>query len=282
MPVVAYMLIMIIYPMLFSLYLMFTEWKVAAGQQSPIFIGLDNFIGMSRDSRLWEDLYNTLFILGIAVPVETAIGFGLALLLDREIKGKKIMTGLLMAPMIIAPILVGATWRMMMWRQYGVINYLLEWVPGYPYPWGYPWISSVELSKFAVIIVDTWHWMPFMLLISLAGLQSVPREPVEAARIDGASSLQVLRYVTFPHIRSLLLIGLVIRIADIFKIFDEILMLTQGGPGNSSETASMYIYRVGFKMMDMGYAAALTYLVLVVITGLTIVFVTLVQRELKR
>ena len=282
MPVLAYTVLMVIYPMAYSLILAFSKWHPAAGYAEPVFAGLTNFEKMLYDTRFTDSLYNTFYILGIAIPIQTLLGMGLALLLDRVGRGRKLITGFLMVPMFVAPVLVGCTFRMMMWRQYGVLNYFLQWVPGYPHPWGFPWIASIELSKISVVMMDIWHWTPFMLLITLAGLQSVPREPVEAAMVDGASSWRIFRHITLVHIVPILLIGIVIRIADLFKIFDELYLLTLGGPGNSSEVISLYLYLTGFRMMDYGYTAALTYAALIIISIVTMFFIQRVGKELKR
>jgi len=208
--------------------------------------------------------------------LELVIGLGLALLLNRKIMGKRIITSLLITPVMISPIVTGLIWRMLYHEKYGAINGFLRMI-GINAEWA--WLADPNLAVLAVILTDVWEWTPLVMMVLLAGLQSISLEPYESARIDGASPLQIFAYITLPLIRLPILAVVLIRVIDTIKLFDIIYVLTMGGPGGRTETISFYAYLVGFRYFRMGYAAALSYLILIITIILSTIFIRLMRTK---
>jgi len=242
------------------------------------FIGIENFIKIFQDHIFVVSMKNTLLILIIALPVEFFLGLAVALLLNRKIvKGSNIFITLMLTPMMMPMVAAGLMWRMMFHHDYGILNAFVKWIG---ISSGIDWLGSTRIVLFTIILVDIWQWTPFVILILLAGLKSIPIEPTEAATVDGASSIQILKYIILPLIRWPIMIVLLIRMMDIFKIFDTVYALTYGGPGYASQTISFYTYLQGFKQFRLGYAAALSWIILIIILVLSMIFVrTLARRE---
>ncbi len=227
----------------------------------PEFIGLANYIRLFQEARFWNAMLNIGKVLLFGVGSQFLIGLALAILLDRAIRGKTLLTTLFLLPMVIAPVVVGCTWRQIYHYQYGPLNYILQKMSFAPITW----LSNPRFSLPSIIISDTWEWTPFMMVVILAGLQSIPDQLREAAAIDGASSWKIFTNILFPLLKPVMIVAILIRVMDAFKLFDLVVLLTQGGPGESSETITYYNYLVGFKHFSLGYAAALSYVQLVVI-----------------
>lgn len=211
----------------------------------------------------------------VAVGVEMCLGFGLALLFNREFKGKSIIFPIILIPMITTPIVVGLIWRYMYNGEFGLVSWILQ-VFGVDQ---YAVLSNPATALPAVIFVDVWHWTPFVFLLCLARLRALPTSPYEAAEIDGASSWQTLKWITFPMMRSVLLIALLLRTMDAFKIFDEIFLMTQGGPGDATEMLSLEVYRQTFRYFNMGKGAALAIVMLVVIIIISQIYIRIFQKH---
>jgi multiple sugar transport system permease protein len=240
-----------------------------------IFAGLDNYgEALFGDARVWSSLKNT-FSIGIpAISLEFGIGLGLALLLNRKIVGKRIITSLLITPIMISPIVAGLIWRMLYHEKYGAINGIIRSLGINIQP---AWLADPKLAVLAVIFTDVWEWTPLVMMVLLAGLQSIPLEPYESARIDGASPFQIFGYITLPLLRLPIMAAIVIRFIDTIKLFDIVYVLTMGGPAGKTETISFYTYLVGFRYFRMGYAAALSYLLLILTIILTTAFIRLMR-----
>jgi len=207
------------------------------------FIGLDNYAEFFiKDSEALTSL-QTSFVLSISVViVEFAFGLGLALLLHRNLRGKYLMRTLLILPMVITPVVAGLTWRIMFSYNYGIINYVLD-VIGLGFL-ARAWIAEFPLAS--IIVADAWQWTPFVTLIFLAGLEAIPVEPFEAAKVDGASSLQIFRHITLPLLRPMIALVTAFRIMDSLKTIDLIYVMTGGGPARATEIVPLYAYIVGF------------------------------------
>jgi len=243
--------------------------------EGPKFAGLKNYYEiLFHDKRFWRSLYNTFTIAVPALVLEAIIGLGIALLLNRGIRGKKIITVLLILPVVIPPITTGLIWRMLYHEKYGAINGLLYAI-GIKYQ--ITWLSTPGLAKFAVIITDVWQWTPFMMMMILAGLQSIPVECIEAAEVDGANAFQRFIYITLPMLRYTIMVAALLRIMDLIKLFDVIFVLTMGGPGGTTETISIYTYLVSFRAFRMGYGSALSYLVLIITVLFSTYFIKIVR-----
>jgi multiple sugar transport system permease protein len=267
-PTVIVLLGLVVFPLVFSLSLSLHDWNVIRTAKWK-FIGLGNY-----STILFEDPYfrkaflvTALYLIG-TVPIQFALGLGVALILyriTRKIIG--LLRTTMVIPAIMTPIVVGIIWRLMYNPDMGMLNYLLSLIGLPPVNWtGMP-VSALP----SVMMADIWEWTPFMALIMLAGLQALPREPLEAAVVDGASNWQALRLIILPLMSPVMLVAILIRLMDSFKTFDLIFVLTQGGPGMSTEVLNYYTYRYGFKFFHMGYASALSWLLVIVLNVIAIV-----------
>lgn len=273
-PVIVLLILITLFPLLYSLYVSFTNLRLTSTERS-MFIGLKNFYEiLFTDKRFWRSLYNTFTIAVPALLLEGIFGLAVALLLNRRIHGKRIITVLLILPVVIPPITTGLIWRMLYHEKYGAINGLL-------YMLGIKkeitWLSTPGLTKFAVILTDVWQWAPFMMMMILAGLQSIPEECIEAAEVDGANALQRFLHITLPMLRYTIMVAALLRIMDLIKLFDVIFVLTAGGPGGTTETISIYTYLVSFRAFRIGYGSALSYLVLIITVILSTYFIKIVR-----
>jgi multiple sugar transport system permease protein len=207
----------------------------------------------------------------IAVSAEFLIGLTLALVLSRDVPGISAFRSLMLLPLALAPIVVGLLWRFMLGTEYGIINYGISLI-GLSRT---DFLSNTSLALIVIAIVDLWQWTPFMFLILLAGVQALPVEPFEAAAIDGASRWQTLRHITLPLLRYPILVALLLRTIDAFRVYDLIFMMTRGGPINATDTLSWHIYNIGFRNFNMSYASALSWIMLIIVLGVVSIFVRL-------
>src|SRR5215216_535896 len=259
-----------ILPLIQSLLLSFQRWDLQS-QEHP-FVGLQNYRDALLDPRVLGAFQNTGIIVVCAVAIEFLLGLGLALIFVGDFTGKRFAMPLLMLPVMVVPIVVGLTWRMLWDNQYGAINQTLSWIVGHEV--NILWLAHRDTALFAMIVTDVWQWTPFMFLVLLAALSSVNPELYEAASLDGAGWWDALRDVSLPGIARVIAVAILFRALDAFKIFDLVYMFTQGGPGTSTETISWYIYQVGFKFFRMGYGSAISYLVLILMTIIATLYVT--------
>ncbi len=273
-PTVFVLLCIVIFPLIFSLSLSLHDWNIFRAEGWK-WRGLGNYADiLFFDPYFRESIKVTGFYLLGTVPLQFILGLAVALILYRIIR--KIIGFLrttLIVPAIMTPIVVGIIWRLMYNPDLGMLNYLLSLIGLPPVNWtGMP-ISALP----SVMMADIWEWTPFMALILLAGLQALPREPYEAAVVDGASNWQTFRYITLPLLSPVMLVSILIRLMDSFKTFDLIFVLTQGGPGMSTETMNYYTYRYGFKFFHMGYASALSWLLVIIVTVISIILVRTIR-----
>ena len=260
-PAVTFILAVGIFPLLYSLGLSFIKWDIQV-QERP-FVFFQNYGKVLATERVWSALEVSIIIAVAAVALEFILGIGLALLLAEELPGKSIILPILILPLMMAPIVVGQTWRMLWSARYGAINHFLSLISGRPVE--LEWLSETKLAIPAIILTDTWQWTPFVFLIALAGLTAVNVELYEAAAIDGATTWQIFWRITLPIIRPVLLVALLFRLLDALKIFDIVYILTGGGPGSSTETIPFYLYQQGFAYGRFGFTAAGSYLFLIMV-----------------
>jgi multiple sugar transport system permease protein len=240
-------------PSLVTIYLSVRDEQIGSFLP-PEFVGLENFRTELGNPVFWQALVTTLIIMGMGLAVQMPLGLGLALLLHRQLAGTRLFRSALLIPMLLTPVAIGLMWRFMFDTDLGVVNWLLGTI-GIE---GVNWLGSRWPALWAVTIVDSWQSIPFVMLMLLAGLGGLPQEPMEAARLDGASPWQLLVHVTLPMLRPVLLVVLTIRVIDIFKIFDVIFILTQrGGPGTATQTLGLLTYNTGFIFLATSRAAAL-------------------------
>jgi multiple sugar transport system permease protein len=239
------------------------------------FIGLDNYERLFTEGHFWSALGITAIYTLAAVGLELSAGLGLAMLVDRKLAGRSLLRSLLIAPMMVAPVVAGVVWRLMYDPRVGVLPFLTDRV-GLGRP---TFLADTALALPSVIMVDIWQWTPFMFLILLAGLQARPTEPYEAARVDGANHWQIFRDLTLPFLRNAILVAVLLRTIDAFRVFDQVVVLTNGGPGSSTETVSVLLYKQAFKFQDFGLAAAGIFVLMLLVTLVSTVYIRLIGRE---
>jgi multiple sugar transport system permease protein len=262
---VAVLFLIIVLPIVFNLYLTFTKWTVGLGQ--PRFIGFDNFVEAFGDERVWNGVKVMVYFSGASLALELALGLMIALYFNRAFRGSEIVQAIYIIPFAATPVAVALIWRIMLNPEIGVINYMLTSIglpPGL-------WVSSEHMVVPTLVMVDVWKWTPMITLIVLAGLKSLPQDPYEAARIDGANPLQIFWFITLPLIRPVLIAALMLRSLDNLKEFDMIYTITQGGPGVASETLYLYSYNVSFGFFKAGYGSALMVVVFLVVLVFNVV-----------
>ncbi len=243
------------------------------------FVGLENYWTiLFEDSRFLIAIANTFIFVASTITIQFFFGLALALVLNRSFKGRSFIVAVVLLPMMIVPVATGYIWWMLYDVSYGPFNYILEATRLTTHEAPIKWLADPSLSLLGVIVTDCWQYTPFMMLVLLAGLQSIPVEPYEAAQIDGAGRWQTFRDVTLPLLRSAIAVAILIRTIDAFKIFDLVYLMTYGGPGTSSEVASFYTYLNGFRFFKMGYASALSYIILLIVTLFTTIFLRFVRR----
>ncbi|HUS52508.1 MAG TPA: sugar ABC transporter permease [Thermohalobaculum sp.] len=261
-PAVLILLLFGIFPLVYTLLVSFQNINMMETDTS--FSGLLQYRQLFSDIRLWESLGHTLLIVAIALPIELIAGLMMALLFLDRMPGRQIFVALLVLPTMIAPIVAGATWRLLFDNRFGPINQVLGWITGEPQ--AILWTIRPEYVYPAIFIAEVWQWTPFMFLILLAAMSNVDTSLTEAAEIDGASRLRIFFKIMLPAIWSVMTIALLIRGLDLFRIFDVIWALTQGGPGTKTETISIYAYIQGFRQFETSYTAAMAFLVIFLLT----------------
>ncbi len=267
-PVLVLTLVVGVYPLVYSLVITFFEvdYGVTAGME---WVGIANYAAILRDPGFLQSLRLSAIFVAASVICSLVLGLGLAMLVNREFRGVGVLRSLLIVPMVVTPVSIGLTWRMIFNDQAGILNYLLGTL-GLPTPL---WHMGADTALLAAIIVDIWQWTPFMFLILLAGLRSLPRTPFDAARVDGAGALQRFRHVTLPLMRRVILIALVLRAVDAMRIFDMVFILTRGGPAQATDLFSIFVYRIGFKFGHTSYAAAISWVLVMLSSILLMMFV---------
>jgi multiple sugar transport system permease protein len=262
-------------PTIYSLYLSFHQWKLTTFQKGVPFVGLANYQKAVGDPAFWHAMQVTLVFTLVALTIEIGLGLGLAVLLDQDFRGRRMVRIGLLLPMFVTNVVVGLIWRIMLSYDFGVVNYVLS-LFGLP---KVAWLGDPGLALWSLVIVDVWNTTAFVALILLAGLQGIPEEPRQAARVDGASSWQVFRHVTLPLLRPVLFVAVVWRTIDLFRIFDVVFSLTGGGPYNATETISLYAYRQGFASFNLGFASAVSYLLILGLVALLAIEARLLGRR---
>ncbi|MFT4040993.1 MAG: sugar ABC transporter permease, partial [Thermomicrobiales bacterium] len=260
-PTVIVLFVLTIYPTFFSFTLSLNEWNMSNRNAVWEFVGAGNYLKILQDARFWNSAQVTgTYMLGTIVT-QLVLGLGIALLLQRQVVAAGLVRTALLLPMMTTPVVVGLIWRFMFNPTQGIVNYLLGLV-GLP---GQNWLGGLQTGLLSVMIADIWEWTPFMVLILLAALQTLPQEPYEAAAIDGASAWQAFQHLTLPLLRPTIVVAVLLRAIDSFKTFDLVYVMTNGGPGTSTETLSFYTYKWGFKFFQMGYASALSFVMLIMV-----------------
>ena len=271
-PALVVLLSLSIYPLIYSITISL-QTETADG----IKWGVSNFIRLFSDVFFLTAMAHTFIYAVVALVFEFLIGLSLALLLNSQIRGRALFRAALLVPMMLPTVVVGVVWRLMLNPNFGAINGTLKEVGVNTEP--LTWTASPKLALLSVIAVDVWQWTPFVFLVLLAGLQAIPQEPYEAALIDGSSRWQTFRYVTLPLLKPAILIALLLRTMDLLRVFDQIFILTEGGPGFATETISLYIYRTAFRFFDFGYAAAMSFVLLALTNVISTIYIRFLQTK---
>jgi multiple sugar transport system permease protein len=274
-PAVAVLFLVTIAPLLFSLVVSFTNLQFSSPQPMR-WIGIDNYLALiTKDTRFQTALVRTLLLVLAGVVAQTTIGYIIASLLSRVRRNRAWLLGPILIPAVISPVVAGWQGRMIFNATYGPLNAILARF-GIQGP---AWLASPQTSLMSIFLTDTWQWTPFLALVILAAIESQPQELIEAARLDGAHGWSMFRRVTLPLILPVTGIGILLRGVDLFKTFDLVYILTQGGPGNSSETLTFLTYLVGFKFFNPSYASAMSFIQLLVITVAAKTFLGVMRRR---
>jgi len=242
-----------IYP-IFQLFLLsMSRWELTTTEPRT-FVWLANFIrAISHDSHFWEAIWLMLYFAFGSVFLQLILGFALALMLNREFRGESVVRMLLLFPIIATPVAMSLTWSIMLNPFMGILNYLISLVGLGPAEWA----ASTKTVMPTLIMVEVWHWTPFMMLVLLAGLKNLPKDPFEAATIDGASRLQIFTKITLPLMKPYIVLVIILRLIHGFRVFDKIFVISGGGPDRASETLNLMIYHEAFGALNYGYASAL-------------------------
>jgi multiple sugar transport system permease protein len=263
-PAAIVMLLALFYPIAYMVWGSFRDWDPSQTLGETEFVGLANYAKLLVDPAFHESFWVTILFAFTVVSVEMVIGVGLALILDRELRGMSVLRTLFILPMMIAPVVVGLVWRFMFHQTYGTFNRMLEAV-GLP---AVDWLGQNALLS--VIIADIWQWTPFIFILSLAALQSLPRSTLEAARIDGATAWQQVIHIKLPLMMPVLIVTGLLRLIDAFKVLEVILVMTGGGPGLSTEILALRIARTAREFRELGEAAAMSNYLLMLLMVLTL------------
>lgn len=271
-PMLVIYLLFCVYPLIDSFYLSFNKWTMTS-TQLPRFVWLRNYRSVFQDKRFWNSLRVTLvYTLGV-VSAQMILGMLLALLMSRssDTKFRRVCRSIILIPIMLTPVVVGLMWKFMFNPDLGIVNHLLSLFKIY----GPVWLGDVKYALPAIMIVNIWQQTPFVFLILFAGMNSIDIEIYEAAANDGANGFQVFRYITLPLIVPFIVITCIFRFIDSIRVFDSIYIMTRGGPAITTETLSIYVYKVGLNFFDIGYASALSYIVLLIILLISTVFLRL-------
>jgi len=273
-PAVLVGLALTLYPLLYSLWVSFQEYNMMTGTWR--LVGLANYTEALHDPALWRSVRNTLQITTPSLVLELLFGLALALALDRlRFRGRPILVSLLVAPMMIPGAAAAMAFALLYAEQYGPINAWLSLLAGRRVE--IEWLSSIAIAPYSVVIVEVWQKTSFVMLFLLAGLSLIPEEMYDAAKVDGASGWQTFRYLMLPLLRTTLMAVIVVRLIDLFKMFDLPYVLTGGGPGVATEPVSMYIVRVGFQFFRIGAGAAQSFLLFLGVGALALVLVRMLS-----
>jgi multiple sugar transport system permease protein len=273
MPAVIFVALMMVAPVGYTFWLSFHEWSMS-NITPPLWVAFQNYLELFQDELFIKSLKLMFYFTIVAVTLETVFGVGLAILMNQNIVGKGLVKTLFLLPMVATPVAVGLIWVLIYEPNIGIANVFLEKL-GIP---GQEWLTSQSLVMPSLIFIDIWEWTPMIALIVLAGLVSLPKDPYEAAMIDGASTWQSFTKITLPLLKPTLYSAVLLRMIDALKTFDIIYATTQGGPGTSSQTINIYGYVLGFQYFKIGQASALLMIFFFIVLSISIFTILLRKR----
>jgi multiple sugar transport system permease protein len=266
-----------IFPLIYSFTISFQSMRLVP-PLPPRFVGFDNYTSLLANPRFWATVQTTSIIVFVSVSIQYVLGFAVALALHSKIPGERLFRVGFLLPMLMAPIAVSLVGRMLFHSTVGPVNQFFTWF-GLP---NLPFLTDATWALGTIIAVEVWQWTPFVILMLLAGLQSLPQDVYEAAQLENASSWQQFWGITFPMLLPISAAVIFIRIIESFKIIDTVFVLTGGGPGVSTETLTLFAYQEGFKKFNLGYTSALSFLFLIVITIFGTIYLAILKPHLEK
>jgi multiple sugar transport system permease protein len=271
-PTILLLLAINIFPLVWTIRLSFTNYRANRPNAEVRSVGIDHYLSILTDPDIWAAMQATAHFVFWTLLLQTLIGFALAWLIDRRFRGHDVVTTLILIPMMLSPAVVGNFWVFLYQPQMGLFNYAVSFFTGIP-PSSFEMIGSVKLAPWAIIVVDTWMWTPYVMLIILAGLRSIPEYLYEAAEVDRASAWRQFWRITVPMVLPFVMLAVLFRGIENFKMFDMVNLLTNGGPGSTTEVASITLKREAFEKWRTGYSSAFAIILFVAVFGLANVYV---------
>ncbi len=280
-PSVLLLLAINIFPLLWTIQLSFTNFR-ANRPNAPIrYIGFDNYRSILSDPDVWQAMQTTAHFVFWSISLEVLLGFGLALLINRQFRGHSLWTTVILLPMMLSPAVVGNFWTFLLQPQIGLFNYVVAFFTRVD-PSSFQMIGDVGLAPWSIVLVDTWMWTPYVMLICLAGLRSIPDYIYEAAEVDRASPWRQFWSITLPMVLPFLMLAILFRAIENFKMFDMVNLLTSGGPGSTTEVASITLKREAFEKWRTGYSSAFAIILFVTVFGAANIYVKALNRVKQR
>jgi len=271
-PTMLLLLAINIFPLIWTIKLSFTNYRANRPNAPVLDVGIDNYVSILTDPDVWAPMQVTAHFLFWTILLQTLIGFTLAWLIDRKFRGHGFWTTLILIPMMLSPAVVGNFWAFLYQPQIGLFNYAVSFLSGVP-PSSFEMLGSVKLAPWSIVIVDTWMWTPYVMLICLAGLRSIPDYIYEAAEVDRASKWRQFWSITLPMVLPFIMLAVLFRGIENFKMFDMVNLLTSGGPGSTTEVASITLKREAFEKWRTGYSSAFAIILFVAVFGLANIYV---------
>jgi multiple sugar transport system permease protein len=280
-PTIVLLLAINIFPLIWMIRLSFTSLNLSMSYLPLRFVGLDNYSDILTDEDMWIRMQTTAQFVVSTVVLEVLVGFGLALLINRQFRGHGFWTTIILLPMMLSPAVVGNFWTLLFQPQIGPFNYVVGLIAGVA-PSSFSMTGSVALAPWTIVLVDTWMWAPYVMLICLAGLRSIPDYIYEAAEVDRASSWRQFWSITLPMVMPFLMLAVLFRAIENFKMFDMVNLLTSGGPGSTTELVSITLKRAAFEKWRTGYSSALAIILFVTVFGAANIYVKALNRVKQR
>ncbi|MGO8916102.1 MAG: carbohydrate ABC transporter permease [Stellaceae bacterium] len=280
-PTIALLLAINIFPLIWAIRLSFTNYKSNLGHLPIKFVGFANYVDILTDEDVWHGMQVTARFVVSSIALQVVIGFGLALLINRGFRSHGFWTTVILVPMMLSPAVVGNFWTLLLQPQIGPFNYVVGFLSGVP-PRSFSMIGDVALAPWTIVLVDSWMWTPYVMLICLAGLRSIPDYIYEAAEVDRASPWRQFWSITLPMVLPFLMLAVLFRAIEAFKMFDLVNLLTSGGPGSTTELASITLKREAFEKWRTGYSSAFAIILFVTVFGAANIYVKTLNRVKRR
>jgi multiple sugar transport system permease protein len=280
-PTIVLLLAINIFPLLWTIYMSFTNFKANMGWVKYRSVGTENYADILGDLDIWTAMQTTAHFVFWSILFEVLIGFGLALLINRKFRGHSLWTTVILLPMMLSPAVVGNFWTFLFQPQIGLFNYIVGFFSGVD-PGSFQMIGDVNLAPWTIVLVDTWMWTPYVMLICLAGLRSIPDSLYEAAEVDRASAWRRFWSITLPMVMPFLMLAVLFRAIENFKMFDMVNLLTNGGPGSLTETVSITLKRAAFEKWQTGWSSALAIILFLTVFSAANIYVKVLNRVKQR